>query len=151
MGHPQQISNQSQRHNYANQIFQSQPNFRNFSQNSVRTFNRSPSNSQPNSLAIDTDVSMRTVRSNNFQGPQANKRGLMSNRQIPQNIQRVDHLIDEMPQNDSQINPEAYTFAYDPNLSVIQKPLETLNSAAPIFGDEINLLEEGRFSPTSSE
>lgn len=144
-----QTPNQSQRHSYANQGSQSQPNFRNITQNPSQTLNQPTTN--PASIAVDTDVSMRTVRTNNFQGQQTQNRGLTSFRHVPQRVQGINHLAEEISQNEFEENFETVAYADDSNLSVEQRSPETQNFAEPSFEDEINFLGEGQFSPISSE
>lgn len=142
---PQQASNQSQRHNVANS------NFRNFAQNPFQPVGQQASDSQPVSQSLDTDVSMRTVRTNNFQGFQTQKRGLTSERQVPQKVQRINHLGQEMLQNEGLETLETHDYGDEPNFSGNQEPYENPTFSDPPFEDEINFLREGQFSPTLSE
>lgn len=143
----QQAANQSQRYNYGNQNSPPQLSSRNFNQNTTQP----TSSFQTPNLQIDSDVSMRTVQPNNFQGPQAQKRGLSSDKRLPQKFQRINHLSEETPYTESQVDFGNYAYDIDPNLSVEQEPQAALNFDTPSFEDEVNFLEEDQLSPTLNE
>lgn len=91
---------------------------------------------QPRNHALDTDVSMRTVRTNNF--PQAFKRTPESGRFNNDKIQRINHLNEQPPiGGDMEYREQAAgTF-------------EELEDTT--FNDNINFLGEDQSSPMSSE
>lgn len=142
----QQPYNQSQRHHTANSNFPSHPNLHGFIQNTNQNPPQQSFDAPQISQPIDTDVSMRTVRSNNFQ---AQKRDITSDRQVPRKIQRINHLGHEVPQDESFA--EIYNCQEDRDVLTYQDPSGDLTYADPEFEDEINFLEESRYSPILRE
>lgn len=144
---------ESQRHNTFNSV--NHPHLR-FNKNANQHVFNPPQNSNQhvssppqNSLALESDVSMRTMRSNNFQGFQAQKRGLTSDKQIPYKTLRVNHLGHEVSQNENF--EELYDCVGEPDVQPYQDSSENQSYTSPAFEDEINFLEEDQYSPILKE
>jgi len=128
---PQQTFNQQQRFPQ-NQNGQGRQSLR-------APFPSQPFNNQPPTQQIDTDVSMRTVRSNNFPDIQRDKRALSTDKHVPRKVQRINFVSDDT-QSD-----EYFDYSEQPN-----EPTQEFDSSLP-FEDEINFLGEGPSSHTLSE
>lgn len=108
------------------------PNFRTFSQNPIQTVSQQALNLT--NQRIDTDVSTRTVRTNNFPNFQEQKRGVMCNKQIAKKFQRINHLGHEAQQTDFQNSYVTY------NCTVGPRSPENQTFAKLTVEDEINFL-----------
>jgi len=128
---PQQTFNQPQRFPQ-NQNGQGRQSFR-------APFPPQPFNHQQPTQQIDTDVSMRTVRSNNFPDIQREKRALSTDKHVPRKVQRINFVCDNMQPDE-----------YSDSLEQPNDPTEEFDSSLP-FEDEINFLGESPSSHTLSE
>lgn len=145
----QQPYYQPQQHSTANSKFHSHPNPRGFGQHISQISNQQVFNPPQISQPIDTDVSMRTVRSNNFHGFHAQKRDTVSDRQIPRKIHRINHIEHEILQEGSFEG--TYECQEDSDIQTYQDPLGDQACVNPVFEDEVNFLEMGRYSPSLRE
>lgn len=93
---------------------------------------------QPRSLALDTDVSMRTVKSNNTRRGNFN-----SGRHNFQKMQPINNMSHEVQQ--------PLEWEEDPSANIKYVPKDDQTYQCTPFEDEINFLGEPQFFPTSSD